>query len=134
MRAIWPTDDPVAPAAPETTTHVEQAEVGGHARDAEHIEAHRQIHPGGRLGHRPHPLIGDGVLLPSDHAGDHIAHLVAIGAGLDDHPAASGADDLPDADRRKVAGCVVHPRPDGRVDRQMRHLDEGLTVDEVGDL
>ena len=81
--AIWPTAEPTAPAAVETTTvspgrgcaEVEQSEIGGDAVQAEDAERQRQRQVG--LAHlaRDVGAVRHGEVLPAEHA----HHAIALG-------------------------------------------------------
>ena len=77
-------------------------------------------------------VIGDHIVLPAGHAEHQLTGLVGVRAALDDLADAAAADDLADLDRRQIAGDVVHPRTDRRVDRQVTDLDQCLAVLQFG--
>jgi hypothetical protein len=70
--------------------------------------------------------IGHEPFLPVGEAVDDVAHGLVGRNRLHDDPGATGANDVTNADRRKVARSVVHPHPDGRIDRRQPDLDQRL--------
>jgi hypothetical protein len=132
--AIWPAIEPVAPAAPETTTVSpalglprEQPEIGGDAGDAEHRERLRE---GGAERDAAHHRAASGqrVLLPAEHAGDEIAGLVVGMVRLDHLADAHAAHHVAERHRRDVAGAVLHPAPHRRLEGQVEVPHQHLPV------
>ena len=104
-----------------TVPHVDQAEIGGEAGDAE--QAERQF---GRDPRRDGAdVFDDGVVLPAEQAEHGVPDGHAVMLGLDDLADAGRSDHVAEGDRWKV-GVAAHPPPDGGVNGQVRHPDEGL--------
>ena len=100
--AICPTTEPVAPAAPETTTvsprrpaYLEEAEIGGHSGQPE--RAHRQLegHAGRQLVELALGVHHD-IILPADKAGHDVADREIGMVRRFDAARADRADDLAD--------------------------------------
>ena len=126
IRASCPTTEPVAPAAPDTTT----VSPGGTGRCRACRSRRSCRSPRGRRA--PPRGRGPGGPRSSGRRRRRPARTPAnpacrtpcrprqgVGAGGHHLTDPTAADDLPDADRREVAGRVVHPGADGRVDRQV---------------
>src|SRR5437667_7745825 len=102
---------------------VEESDVRGHPRHAEHPERGRDRRlPRVEL---PHPRPGrHGVGLPAVVAGDEVAAREPRVPRLD-HLADGAADhDLPELDRRRVGSPLVHAAAHVRVDRQVERATE----------
>jgi hypothetical protein len=103
------------------------AEVGRHAGDPEETQGDRGRDARGQALHRALALVGDHVVLPAGHPEQEIAGRVAVGVALQHLGDAAAANHFVDLDRRQVARCVVHPRADRRIDRQVAHARERLS-------
>ncbi len=111
---------------------VGQAEIGRHTGDTQNPDGDSRWDTIRKHLHRALCFIGDHIVLPAGHAEHLLTGLVGVRAAFDDLADAAAADDLADLDRRQIAGDVVHPRTNRRVDRQVTDLDQRLAVLQFG--
>lgn len=102
---------------------VEQAEVGGHARHAQDAEVYRQRRQR-RIDLGQAAAVRQAELLHAERARHMVAHGEPRVAG-GDHPAhPARTHDLSDLHGADVRLPLVHPAAHGRVQREVRHLDQ----------
>ena len=111
---------------------VGQAEIGRHTGDTQNPDGDSRWDTIRKHLHRALCFIGDHIVLPAGHAEHLLTGLVGVRAALDDLADAAAADDLADLDRRQIAGDVVHPGTDRRIDRQVTDLDQCLAALQFG--
>jgi hypothetical protein len=84
--------------------------------------------------HQVGAFIGEGVVLPTDQPEHQVTGGVAIAVGAQDLGHARAAHHLVDRDWGQIALRVVHPGPDGGVDRQVAVAQNGLSRTRLGDI
>ena len=114
---------------------LQQTEIGGHARHAQRVEpflrsaeARVDLVELGAL-----RILHQAVFLDAEAAGNHVAQRERSVPQGNDVADTDGAHDFANAYRRDIAAAFIHPAAHRRVERQLQHLDQHLSVSGIND-
>ena len=110
---------------------MQQAEIGGHARHAEHAVGGRDRRDRG-IDLAQGGAAADRIFLPAETVLDDVADLEAVMRRLHHFAHRAAGHHLVEADRRSIGGGIAHPAALIGIEREIVHLHQHLAVPRLG--